>query len=322
MLAAICPVYGPPEVIRIETVPDPVPGKGEVMIRVMASTVSSADHRVRGMVLPRGFGPIGRAMFGLRRPRRPILGTELAGVIVALGEGVGSWRIGQEVVAAPGAKMGAHAEMICLAADAAIARKPENMGFAEAAALSFGGTTALYFLRDRAKLQPNETVLITGAGGAVGSAALQIARAMGAEVTAMACPGKVDALNGLGVTDVIASGQEPPGDRRWDVIVDCAGIVDMRRARGWLAPQGRLCQVLADMGQLLAGMVVRLGDGRRAIGGAAPERAADLREVVQLVEAGHFRPLIGATLPFAQIVEAHRIAAGRHKLGSTVIEMP
>lgn len=321
MKAAICPAYGPPSVVRIVTLPDPVPGPGEVLIRVRATTVSSADHRIRGMDLPAGFGLVGRAIFGFRGPRRPVLGVELSGEIAALGQGAAGWQPGQPVIAMPGVRMGAHAEMIVVKADGAIAPKPAALDFGEAAALSFGGTAALYFLRDRAALRPGETVLVTGAGGAVGSAAVQIARDLGGQVTAMAGADKAEVLRGLGVTDLIVSGQAVTG-RSWDVIVDCAGIVGMARARDWLAPRGRLCQVLATLPQLLAGAVARLGEGRRALGGTAPERAADLKLLARMADEGRFRPLIGTRLPLAQIVRGHELAASRHKLGSTVIEMP
>lgn len=323
MLAAICPVYGPPEAVRVETLPDPVAGPGEVLIAVRASTVSAADHRIRGMDLPRGFGLIGRAVFGWRGPRRPILGTDLAGTIVALGAGVSGWQVGQRVLALRGARMGGHAMLVAMKADAAIAALPEGMDEADAVALAFGGTAALFFLRDRARLAAGEAVLVTGAGGAVGSAAIQIAQAMGARVTALASAEKAPALQGLGAQDFIASDllSEAEG-RRWDVVVDCAGIASRARARGWLAPGGRLCQVVADLPAMLAGAVLPLGQGRRVLGGTAPERAADLRELLDMAKAGRLRPLIGARLPLARIVEAHRIAASRHKLGSTVIEMP
>lgn len=323
MLAAICPVYGPPEAVRVETLPDPVAGPGEVLIAVRASTVSAADHRIRGMDLPRGFGLIGRAVFGWRGPRQPILGTDLAGTIVALGAGVSGWQVGQRVLALPGARMGGHATLVAMKSDAAIAPLPEGMDEADAVALAFGGTAALFFLRDRARLAPGEAVLVTGAGGAVGSAAIQIAQAMGATVTALASADKADALRGLGVQDFIASDRLSEAEgRRWDVIVDCAGIASRARARDWLASGGRLCQVVADLPDMLAGAVLPLGQGRRVLGGTAPERASDLRELLDMAKAGRLRPLIGARLPLARIVEAHRIAASRHKLGSTVIEMP
>ncbi|MFV0386622.1 NAD(P)-dependent alcohol dehydrogenase [Paracoccus sp. (in: a-proteobacteria)] len=321
MRAAICTAYGPPEVVRLVALPDPVPQQGEVLIRVRASTVASADHRIRAMDFPVGFHLLGRLIFGIRAPRQQILGTELSGVILVTGEGVDGWQEGQEVVAMPGARMGAHAELIVMKADGAMSPKPERLDFGQAAALSFGGTTALYFLRDRADLQSGESVLVTGAGGAVGSAVIQIARAMGGQVTAIAGADKTEILQGLGFTDLIPPNAPPDGSRQWDVIVDCAGIVGLGHARDWLAAKGRLCKVHASLPQMLGAMVLRLGQGRRILCGAAPERSVDLQTLALMADEGDFLPLIGARMPMSQIVEAHRLAAGGHKLGNTVIEM-
>ena len=322
MKAALVRRYGPPEVVTIGDVPRPEPGPGEVLIRIHATTVSSGDHRIRGMDLPPGLGPIGRLMFGFSGPRQPILGTELSGEITAVGPGVTRWHKGQKVVAFPGARGGAHAEFIVMKETASIAPKPQGMADHEAAALCFGGTTALHFLRDKAGVGPDDRVLVTGAAGAVGSAGVQIARSLGAEVTAMCSPDKAETVAALGAAAVLPSGGEVPPGRQWDVILDCAGAVGMDRARAWLAQGGRLCQVLASMPQMLAGAFARLGQGRRVIGGTAAERPEAVAELVQLAEAGEFRPLIGATFPLAEIARAHELAGSRHKMGSAVVLMP
>lgn len=319
MKAALVRRYGPPAAAVIEDVPRPEPGPGEILVRLRAATVSSADHRLRGADMPRGFGLPFRLIFGFTGPRRPVLGSEGTGVVEAVGAGVREWAEGDEIIVFAGTRLGLHAEFACLPATAAIARRPQAMGVAEAAALSFGGTTALYFLRDRAALQKGERVLVTGAGGAVGSAACQIAAADGGTVTAMCGAEKAAALRAIGIDDHIASGTRPPAGRQWDVIVDAAGIVSRPRAKAWLAPGGRLCQVLADLPQMLSGALLPLGAGRRTCSGTAPERRADVETLVALAEAGRYRPLIGAELPFAEIVRAHEIAASGHKLGSTVL---
>lgn len=322
MQAAVVRRYGPPEAVRIEHVPRPAPGPGEVLIRVRATTVSSADHRIRGMDLPAGFGPVGRLVFGLRGPRQPILGTELSGEIAAAGPGVTRWLPGQEVVAFPGAKGGAHAEFVVMHETAAIAPKPATLDHETAAALCFGGTTALFFLRDRAGLRAGERVLVTGAGGAVGSAGVQIAAATGAKVSAMCGPEKAETIAALGAAEVLPSRGEVPEGRQWDVILDCAGTVGMGRARAWLAPNGRLCQVLADLPQMIAGAFARLGEGRKVLGGTAPERAEDIAELARMADAGGFRPLVGARFELAEIARAHALAGSRHKTGSAVVLMP
>lgn len=322
MTAAVVRRYGPPEVVQLERVPRPVARQGEVVIRVRATTVASADHRLRAMDLPTGFRTLGRLIFGLTGPRQPVLGTELSGEIAEVGPGVDGWVAGQEVVAFPGAKGGAHAEFARMPVAGALVAKPAALGHDAAAALCFGGSTALYFLRDRAGLRAGESLLVTGAGGAVGSAAVQIARAMGAAVTAVCAPDKAETIRDLGAADLLASGQPLPAGRRWDVILDCAGTIDIASARRALAPGGRLCQVLADLPQMLAGAVARLGDGRRVLGGTAPERAKDLADLVKLAEDGAFRPVIGARFGFDDIAGAHALAASGHKLGNTVVLLP
>lgn len=321
MKAALCQAYGPPEVVRLSALPDPAPAPDEVLIRVRASTVASADHRIRALDLPPGFRLMGRLALGFRRPRRAILGTDLSGIVQIAGRDVTGFEPGQPVIAMPGWRMGAHAEFLVMKARAAIAPKPAALDFAEAAALCFGGTTALYFLRDRAGLQAGESLLITGAGGAVGSAAAQIARAWGAHVTGLAGHGKLAALQGLGFDDLIAASDGAQITRRWDVILDCAGIAGARQARDWLKPGGRLCLLQAGPGQMLGGLILRPGQGRRVLTGAAPERAGDLQILARMADAGQLRPLIGARMPFDSIVAAHHLVSGGHKLGNIVIEM-
>src|SRR5688500_9289196 len=162
--AAVYERYGPPEVVEIRDVPKPVPAPDEVLIRVHATTVSAADWRLRSLQLPRGFGPLARPMFGFRRPRKPVLGTELSGVIEQVGADVTEWRVGDAVIAFPGFGMGAHAEYLTMPADGRIAPKPSSVPFDQAAALCFGGLTALHFLRQTG-VRAGERELVNGASG-------------------------------------------------------------------------------------------------------------------------------------------------------------
>eukprot|EP01034_Spumella_vulgaris_P002339 gene2339-3041_t len=184
MKAALCTCYGAPETVRVGELPTPVPKTHEVLVRIHASTVASADWRLRSGCMPRGFGVISRLVLGLRRLRQPILGTEFCGTVAALGPGVTRFKVGDAVVGFAGVGMRCHAEYRVMPEGAALVRKPANLSDPEAAALCFGGTTALHYLRDRARLQPGESVLILGGAGAVGSAAVQLARHFGATVSA------------------------------------------------------------------------------------------------------------------------------------------
>lgn len=321
MKAAICRRYGPADSVVIEDIPTPRPAAGQVLVRVHASTVSTADHRIRGLDMPRGFGMLGRLMFGLTGPRRPVLGAELAGEVAAVGPGVTSFVRGDRVFAFPGGRGGGHAEYAVLPATSAICHTPDGLTAAQAAALSFGGTTALYFLRDRAAIQPGQSLLVIGAGGAVGSAAVQLGRAFGAHVSGMCSAAKTSIVLDLGAERVMAPHDTPPAGRQWDVIVDTVGALSFGQARDWLAPGGRLCAVMADLPQMIVGATARFGQGRRVIVGGAPERAQALADLAAMAVAGTFRPLIGLAYPLRQIALAHASAASGHKLGSTVVTM-
>ena len=180
MKAAVCKAYGGPDVVQLLDVPDPVAKPDEVLIRVVATTVSSADARVRGARFPSGFSLLARLFLGLTAPRNQILGTELSGVVEAVGANVTRYHPGDQVFAFSGAGMGCHAEFKAIPEDGVMALMPAGVTFEEAAAISFGATTALHFLRDVGKVQRGERVLINGASGAVGSAAVQLARHFGA----------------------------------------------------------------------------------------------------------------------------------------------
>lgn len=321
MKAAWCARYGAPEVVSVRDVPSPVPGPRDILVRVRATTVSSGDSRVRAARFPPGLSLPARLALGLTGPRQPILGTELAGIVEAVGPGVTRWRAGDEVFAMTGMRFGGHAELKVLGESAAIAAKPANLSFEEAATLSFGGTTALYFLRDAARLARGERVLVNGASGAVGIAAVQIARHLGADVTAVCSAGNADLLRDLGAEDVIDYRTQDFArlGRQWDIIFDAVGTAPYARAIGLLAPGGRLLQVVAGLGAMVAGPLRSMTSGRKVISGTAPERAEDLALLATLASTGALRPVIDSQYPLERIVEAHaRVDTGR-KIGSAVV---
>lgn len=315
--------YGAPDVLEIRDVPAPRPKDDEVLIRVRASTVSSADARIRALNIPRGFGAISRLVFGVTRPRQPILGSELAGVVEAAGAAVTSFAPGDEVFGSTGAALGAHAEQVCMRASAALAPKPRNLTCEEAAPLSFGGTAALEYLR-RTRVAPGEAVLINGASGAVGSAAVQLAKHLGAVVTGVCSAGNAELVRSLGADHVIDYAREDfaHGGARYDVILDVAGTAPFRRARRALKDGGRLGLVLADLPAMLHGAWASLTSGKKVSSGPAIERAEDLRLLAGLAEAGVYRPVIDRRVPFEQIADAHRWVDSGRKRGSVVITFP
>src|SRR5262245_8672407 len=196
MKAAVYERYGAPEVLELKEVSKPAPGEHEVLIKVYATTVTSADWRARTLEVPKGFGFMSRLVFGISKPRQPILGTELAGEIEAIGKAVRAFKVGDPVLALSGLSMGCHAEYKCMPEGGTLALKPANLTYEEAATLSFGGTTALDFLR-RGGLQKGDKVLINGASGGVGTAAVQLARFFGAEVTGVCSTANLELVRAL-----------------------------------------------------------------------------------------------------------------------------
>lgn len=284
MIAAVATAYGSPEVVALQDRPRPVPGKGQVLIRVVTATVTTADWRIRSLSMPPGFGRIARPIFGLRRPRRPVLGPECAGIVTALGPDVTDLAPGDKVIAYPGGSMGCHAEYVAVARSK-VARKPAELDWDRAAALSFGGCTALAFLR-AGGLAPGMRVLVIGAPGSVGSAAVQIARALGAEVDATASPGNADLVADLGAARIIDNRATDlsRGGPAWDLVLDAVGAETWARMRPRLKPGGRFLMVTAGLGAMLRAVLVR-GD-RRPLSLITPERAADIAELAAMAAGG------------------------------------
>jgi NADPH:quinone reductase-like Zn-dependent oxidoreductase len=189
--------YGPPNVVALAEAPKPAPNDREVLIRIHATTVTTGDWRARSLNMPDGFGLFGRLFFGVFGPRKPILGTELAGEVEAVGHTVTRFKVGDQVFAFTGASYGCHAEHRTIGEDGLIALKPANLSFEEAATLSFGGTTALNFLRDKGGIKRGESVVIVGASGGVGTAAVQIAKHFGAEVTGVCSTTNLDLVRSI-----------------------------------------------------------------------------------------------------------------------------
>lgn len=320
MRAAIATAYGPPDVVSLATVDDPVIGAHDVLVEVRATTVSAGDARVRAHRVPSGFGPIMRLLFGLRRPRRPIFGTECSGVIRSVGSKVTRWKPGDAVFALTGMRMGGHAELCVLREDGAVARKPESLSFEQAATLAFGGTTALDFFR-RAELREGERVLINGASGAVGVAAVQIAKARGAHVTAVCSARNVELVRSLGADAVIDYSTRDfcDGSTQYDLVMDAVGNAPYARSKRALTANGRLLLVVADLWQLLGAAWISARTTHRVIAGSAPEKPEDVQALATMVEAGQLRAVIDQAFSLEEIQAAHAKADSGHKRGSVVV---
>lgn len=314
--AWVCRDYGGSEVLELQTRPCPVPGPHDVLVRVVAASVSSADVRIRTQKLPRGFGLLGRLAFGLARPRQPVLGTDMAGVIETVGRDVRGFQPGDAVVGVTGAATGCHAEYCVLPTAKPLVHKPARLSFAEAASLPFGGLAALHFL-NKAQTQVGEKVLVIGASGAVGSAMVQLARHRGAQVTAVCSGGNALLALSLGAHAVIdyTENDFTQTDQRWDVIADTVGASSFAACLPRLNGHGRYLSIAGSLMELLA----RPRGTRRSIGGPAPERSEDLQTLMDLAESGALQPVIDFTYPFAELPAAHAYVETGRKRGAVVV---
>lgn len=316
--------YGPPEVVKLLKQPRPMPNDRQILVRVFASTVSSADSRLRSRRIPRGFLFFFGLLYGFSRPKYDCLGANLAGEVVAIGKAVQHFQVGDRVVADLGMKLGGHAQFKLLGAKDVIAKIPIGVTYAQATALVFGGLTALSFLRDKLKLQSGERLLVIGAGGAVGSAAVQLAKIMGAHVVGVCSASKAADVKALGAVEVIdyqsTDWRKAPGC--YDVILDNVGDsdFDFAKVRPKLSPGGRLGLVVADLPATLKSLWISMFNRQKVFAGPVAPNTSDLEYLLSLCREQRFDPLISQTFPFEKIVEAHKVVDSGHKLGSVVIE--
>lgn len=322
MKAIVYKKYGPPEVLQLEEVEKPMPKDSEVLIKIHATTVTSADWRLRSLIAPLGFGFIMRLVLGVSKPRQPVLGMELAGLVVAVGKEVSKFKVGDSVFAFSDMAMGCYAEYKCMPQDGALALKPPNLSFDEAAALSFGGTTALSFFR-RGKLARGESVLINGASGGVGTAAVQLAKHFGAQVTGVCSTANLELVRSLGADHVIDYTQEDftLNGKTYDVIVDTVGTAAFSRCKSSLKNGGRLLMVLGTLPQMLQIPWVSMTSNNKIVAGPASASAEDLRFLAELAVAEEFKPVIDRRFPFEQMVQAHRHVDTGRKKGNVVVTL-
>ena len=315
--------YGAPDVLRIEDFDLPVPGPTEVRIRIKAVAVTSSD-----MAFRKGDPWIIRLFNGWSTPKQPVLGTELSGVVESVGSEVTRFSVGDEVYAATGDSLGGYAEYLCLPEDGAIALKPSNATFDEAAALCEGVLTALPFLRDEGGLEAGQRVLINGASGSIGTAAVQIAKLYGAHVTGVCSSRNVDLVRSLGADEVLDYTQTDftESDQTWDVVFDTVGKSDYARARRVLAPGGVFLSPVLSMGILFQSLWSTLFHRTRAkiaFTGLrdGPSKSADLAWLKGRVEAGELQAVIEQRFGMDQIVDAHRYVETGHKVGNAILQV-
>jgi NADPH:quinone reductase-like Zn-dependent oxidoreductase len=318
--AAVCERYGPPEVVVVRETPAPKLREGEILVRVEATTVTTADARLRALRVPSGFGCLAPALFGFGAPRRGTLGVECAGVVDAVAGAGSRFRVGDRVVGMDGQSMGCHAEYKVFPFEGALVPMPPGLSFVEAASLPFGGMTALDFLR-RGRLVAGERVLVVGAAGSVGSAAVQLAKAAGAHVTGVCSAGSRDLVRRLGADETIDYAHEDVTKlgARYDLVLDTVGSASIAQGTSILRPGGRLLLVAASLWQMLSAPWVRLVRQARIVAGPSSERREDLEKLVGLVGKRRLVPVVDGVFPFERVAEAHARVDGGHKRGSVVL---
>jgi NADPH:quinone reductase-like Zn-dependent oxidoreductase len=328
MKAIIWTDYGPPDVLQLRDVETPIPLDNEVRIRIRATTVTAGDCEIRSLKLPFYFSLPIRLYVGLGKPTRvTIPGMELAGEVESTGKAVTRFRPGDRVFGATGFGMGAYAEYICLpeepgAIEGVLAEMPANITYEEAAAVPVGGLEALHYLR-QGSIRPGEKVLINGAGGSIGTIAVQLARHFGAEVTAVDSTGKLEMLRSIGATRVIDYTREDftASGETYDVIFDVAGKSSYARSVRSLKPNGRYLLANPRASHRIRGSWTTVITGKKVIAGAASYTTEALTFLKELIEAGKINPVIDRCYPLEQVAEAHRYVETGQKRGNVGISV-
>jgi NADPH:quinone reductase-like Zn-dependent oxidoreductase len=323
MRAVVYDRYGPPDVLRLEEVEQPVPQQDEVLVRIHATTVTRADCATRDANRRSGLAVtlLSRSISGLRRPKQRILGTEFAGEVAAIGAGVSDFAVGEHVFGSSGFRFGAYAEFICLRESARIAHKPTNTSFEEAAAVCDGGLNALWCLRG-ADLRQGQRILVYGASGSIGTAGVQLAKtSFGADVTAVCSTKNLELVRSLGADRVIDYTQDDftKNGETYDVIFDAVGKHTFQRCSGSLRRGGSYLATDGLRNLILALWTTRFGD-KRVIFRIPPRYTKqDVLFLKGLIEAGQYRAVIDRSYPLEDVVEATRYVETEHKTGNVVL---
>lgn len=319
MKAAFSRRYGPAGTVTIADLPTPVAGPGEVLVEVHASSVTTADWRLRASAFPGGLWLPGRLVAGISRPRHPVLGSDFSGRVAALGSGTTGFAVGDMVFGYAG--RGAHAEVLAMPATGAIAPRPAGLSHREAAALPWGALAALAFLRDVLRLRAEQRILIVGASGGVGAYAVQIARHMGAEVTGVASGANRELVLSLGASRFLDYREDgvTEGAGRYDAILDTVGALTFREARKSLTHKGVFAPLNYSVGDVFRALRSGMGSGPRMRIAISGDSRTDLDEIARMVETGALRPVIDRVYGLDDIAAAHAHVEGRHRRGAVVL---
>ena len=302
MKAVICPQYGPPEVLQLREVAKPIPKDSQILVKIVATTVNSGDARVRSLRVKGFMKVIMRLVLGISKPRQPILGTTFSGIVEAVGDKVSKFKVGDNVFGMRGFKLGTHAEYIAVDQHSHVLKMPKNATYEEAAAIIFGGHTAIYFL-EKAKIaeKPSKKILIIGATGSVGTAAIQIAKHHHADITAVCSSNGQKLVGELGVSSIILYDKEDFTKRaeKFDIIFDAVGAFNRKKCAALLNENGVY----------------------ESVNKYASETIQQLELLKELFEKGVFKATIDKTFKMAEIIEAHRYVDEGRKKGNVVLKI-
>jgi NADPH:quinone reductase-like Zn-dependent oxidoreductase len=322
MKAIVHTKYGPPDELQLLEVEKPVPGDNEVLIKIHATTVTTTDCNARNFTfVPESFMFFARLVFGFKKPKINILGIDLAGEIEAIGKDVKLFKVGDHVFGSPGTKFGGHAEFSCVPENGALAIKPSDMPWEEAAAISLAGNTALFFIRDLAKIQAGQRILIHGASGAIGTYAVQLARYYGAEVTGVCSATNVELVKSLGADKVIDYTMEDftKSDERYDFVFNVVGKTTFTQCKGLLKQKGIFLENMLELKGILKMIWTSIIGGKKIKGGVSKETAENLNFFIELIESGKLKPVIDKIFPLEKTAEAFQYVEQGHKKGNVVI---
>jgi len=316
MKAIVYTKYGSPDVLELKEVEKPIPKDNEVLIKVYATTVTPMDWHFRQP----GMNIIARMMAGPIKPNNPILGVELAGEIEAIGKDIKLFKQGDQVYA--GGKPGAHAEYVCMPEEK-VAMKPANMTFAEAAGVPFCGTTALYFLKEKGKIQDGQKVLINGASGGVGTFSVQMAKYFGAEVTGVCSTTNLELVQSLGADQVIDYTKEDftKNNQTYDIIFDAVGKRTFSQCKNSLNQKGIYLNTVLTFLLLLQMLWTSMIGSKKAIFGLPPCTTKEFDILKDVIEAGRLKTVIDRTYLLSDIAEAHRYSENGHAKGKILINV-
>jgi len=320
MKAMVCTRYGTPDRLELQELEQPLPKANEISIKVLASTVTAGDCEMRSFTFPLYLHLPMRLLFGVRKPRMKVLGQEFAGVVEAVGESQKHFKKGDRVVGSTGMKLGANAEYVCLPERYAIVQMPKELDYEQAATIPTGGMNALFFLR-KANIQAGQKVLILGAGGSIGTIAVQLAKHAGAEVTAIDRQEKLDMLLSIGADKVIDYEREnfTASGETYDAIFDIVGKNTFSQAMGSLKPTGIYLIGNPSLGQVLRKFSGRRKGAGKVFVGVADYKADDLRYLVDLSAKGKLETVIDRTFPLEELAQAHHYVESGMKKGNVVI---